>query len=93
MTASAAVREFRARFEGVGEAERGDERTASEAARFLECLELHGLALWMDIERAMRDTGAARPEDVVDEVNRRRLAASPMPPSLAERARARRPAP
>ena len=39
---------------------------------------------------AMRDAGVDRPEDVVEEVNRRRLAASPMPPSLSDLWRARR---
>lgn len=91
MSVSAAVARFRARFEGVGAADRADEAVAATAdERLAECLELHGLALWMDIERVMRETGALTPEDAVEEVNRRRLAASPMPPplrSIAGRAR------
>jgi hypothetical protein len=83
MSVPAAVARFRARFHGVGAADRADETMeASIDARLTECLELHGLALWMDIERVMRETGARTPEDAVDEANRRRLAASPMPPSL-----------
>jgi len=93
MAASDAVRAFRERFTGVRDAERNGARRSCDDERLAECLELHGLALWMDVERAMRDAGAARPEDVVAEVNRRRLAGSPMPSSLAERARARRVAP
>jgi hypothetical protein len=83
-----AVARFRERFRSVAGADRADAHAAAPTAsdRVAECLELHGLALWMDIERAMRDLGASRPEDVLDEVNRRRLAASPMPPSLREHA-------
>lgn len=89
MPPSRAVAEFRARFRPEGAAER-DERAATPDQRLREALELHGLALWMDIERAMRDLGAELPEQVVDEVNRRRLASSPMPEPLAQRWRALR---
>jgi hypothetical protein len=41
----------------------------------------------MDLERAARDLGTSRPEDVIAEVNRRRLASSPMPEPLAARKR------
>jgi hypothetical protein len=86
---SQSVAEFRSRFDGVDAADRADERIATADGRIAACLELHGLALWMDIERAMRERGTARAEDVLDEVNQRRLAASPMPPSLRDRWRGR----
>jgi hypothetical protein len=70
------VAAFRERFRGVGAADRAEARGGSAEHRMTECLELHGLALWMDLERVMREQGAARPEDVVAEVNRRRLAVS-----------------
>lgn len=56
----------------------------------LTALELSGLALWQDIERVRAELSDASDDAVIAEVDRRRLASSPLPPSLAELWRARR---
>lgn len=86
------VRAFRARFDGVAADERAERRPVAQDddARFRACLELHALALWQDIERVRAELGDVPGAEVASEVNRRRLASSPIPPSLAERARKHR---
>ena len=84
-----AVERFRARFAGVPEAERAEDLPGTPDERLRASLALHGLAVWQDLERVMRERGDADPSAVVDEVNRRRLEASPMPVALRARWRAR----
>jgi hypothetical protein len=90
MTTPRAVAAFRARFAEVAEAERAERAAASPQERLREALELHALALQMDLDRAIEDLGADRLAEAIAETNRRRLAASPMPEPLAVRWRALR---
>ena len=85
-----AVEQFRARFAGVAQAERAEELPGTPDERLRASLALHGLALWQDLERVMRERGDANPNAAVDEVNRRRLEASPMPVALRARWRAKK---
>ncbi|MCA9671055.1 MAG: hypothetical protein KC503_35905 [Myxococcales bacterium] len=75
-----ALERFRARFAGVA-----DHTDAPESieARWRACLELHALNLLLDIERAKRSSTTL--EDAVAQANRDRVAAAPMPSSLAAR--------
>lgn len=80
------MRAFRARFDALDESPEVDPR---EDGWFLAALELHGLALWQDFERVRAELPGASTDAVIAEVNLRRLASSPLPPSLAELWRAR----
>ncbi|MSP62523.1 MAG: hypothetical protein EXR72_19765 [Myxococcales bacterium] len=81
------VRAFRARFAGVAAAERSDRGPTSPEERLQRCLELHGFNLQLALQRVMARLGTEDPAAAVAELNRERLARSPMPRSLAERAR------
>jgi len=85
-----ALRRFRARFDGVAEAERADEEhdAPTPEIRMLRVLELHGLALAMEIEQARARLGTTLPDRIASEVDRRWIDEAPVPVALAARWRA-----
>ena len=79
-----AVDRFRARFRELDEARRAAPR-ATPDERIREALALHGFNLLLAIDQVRNQLEAAGEEAVLAEVNRRRLASSPMPRSLRGR--------
>lgn len=78
---------FRRRFEGIGEADRADEdRDApTPEIRLQRALQLHDLAVALEISRARTRLGLASDPEIVAEVNRRWVESAAMPISLRER--------
>jgi hypothetical protein len=78
---SSAVERFRARFAGLEPPEGLD----TPEARFRAALDLYEFNLRLSIDQVANELGVADEAKVLEEVNRRRLASSPMPRPLGAR--------
>src|SRR5262245_43538483 len=78
---------FRKRFEGVEDADRADaDRDApTRELRLLCALQLHDVAVALEIARARMKLGPAPDEEILAEVNRSWVDTAPIPVSLGER--------
>lgn len=77
-----AAERFRARFEHHARAE----RQSSADERIHAALDLHAFNLLLTIDRVRNRMEGAGEAAIIEEVNRRRLASSPLPQPLAGRA-------
>lgn len=77
-----AVERFRARFCGV---ETDSRAYSTPDERMRAAFELHAFNLLLTIDKVRNQLGDADEAAVIDEVNRRRLAGSPMPLPLCRR--------
>ena len=79
-----AVERFRARFRLETDARSGRQSTADE--RMHAALDLHAFNLLLTIDKVRNQMEGAGQSAIMNEVNQRRLAGSPMPLPLARRA-------